>query len=259
MPSAADTRSITIDTLPATHGPSTGPVGSPVVGSGADDAQGSGSEPLRPGRPTFPTKRRSDRSPDRSPERGSVPGPDRPSARPTVPAYRYYAAASLDGFLADEDDDLDWLESQPLDAHGPMNSDEFMSRVGALVMGVTTYRWIIAHTDTWPYTQPTFVFTHQPLEPFEDSITVLSGPLEAHRERFEEAADGKDVWIVGGGDLASQFADAGMLDEVTLHLAPVMLGSGRPLFTGRTDLELREVAHNDGFVCVRYGVSGEAS
>ena len=72
------------------------------------------------------------------------------------------------------------------------------------------------------------------------------------------AADGKDVWVVGGGDLAGQFADAGLLDEIVATIAPVTLGAGRPLFPRRYALRLIDVARNGAFACARYAVLGPA-
>jgi dihydrofolate reductase len=73
------------------------------------------------------------------------------------------------------------------------------------------------------------------------------------------AAGGKDVWVVGGGDLAAQFAEAGRLDEVICYIAPVTLGAGRPLFPRRFDLRLAEVHQNKAFIAARYDVVGPRS
>ena len=69
-----------------------------------------------------------------------------------------------------------------------------------------------------------------------------------------EAAGGRNVWIVGGGDLAGQFADAGLLDEVIVYVAPVTLGGGAPLLPRRVELRLEELARNRDFACARYSV-----
>ena len=69
-----------------------------------------------------------------------------------------------------------------------------------------------------------------------------------------ETADGRNVWIVGGGDLVGQFADAGLLDEVIVYIAPVTLGAGAPLLPRRIELQLEEVARNGDFACARYSV-----
>lgn len=184
--------------------------------------------------------------------------------------FRFTTATSLDGFIADPQDSLDWLLSQPIDWSGPMNHGEFMADVGAVVMGGTTYEWILRHRavpedaadgnpssgDGWEYEQPSFVLTHRDLEPAADRVAIVSGQVADLRERLVEAAGVKDVWIVGGGDLATQFARAGMLDEILVSIAPVMLGAGRPLFTGAIDMELVEFARNEAFLCARYEVRG---
>ncbi|MGV9712011.1 dihydrofolate reductase family protein [Gordonia sp. NPDC003424] len=177
-----------------------------------------------------------------------------------APRFCYYTATTLDGYLADDHDSLDWLLSQPIDEDGPMNYTAFIADIGALAMGATTYRWVLDHEveqgNPWPYEIPCFVFTHRDPAPVADSVEMVSGPPAEMRARLLEAAGGKDVWVVGGGDLAAQFAEAGMLDEIVVNIAPVTLGSGRPLFPRRFDLELLEVDRNSAFVCARYAVSG---
>jgi dihydrofolate reductase len=69
-----------------------------------------------------------------------------------------------------------------------------------------------------------------------------------------EAASGKNVWVCGGGDLAGQFHDHGLLDELWVQYAPVTLGDGAPLLPRRVELELLEVDRNRDFACVRYAV-----
>jgi dihydrofolate reductase len=172
--------------------------------------------------------------------------------------FVFYTGASLDGFLADDNDSLDWLVSQDIDEAGPMNYKEFIDGIGAIVMGATTYQWIvdnhISKGEKWFYSQPSFLFTHREIEPVDPTIQLVSGSPADLRETLDKAAEGKDVWVVGGGDLAAQFADAGMLDEIVVSFAPVFLGSGRPLFTKRYDLELIEHDRNRAFLCAKYSV-----
>ena len=172
----------------------------------------------------------------------------------------FYTATTLDGYLADENDSLDWLFVQEHDTDGPLGYDEFITTVGALVMGRTTYEWVLAHLDetgeTWPYTQPTWVFTHADLTPVVDNVTIVSGKPDEHHAAIAESAAGKDIWVVGGGDLAAQWAEAGFLHELVLYIAPVTLGAGRPLFTKPFDLRLVELARNKAFACARYEVVG---
>lgn len=110
--------------------------------------------------------------------------------------------------------------------------------------------------EPWPYEVPTYVFTHRDLTPVADTIQTVSGTPGEHRAELVSAAGDKDVWIVGGGGLATQFARAGMLGEVMVSIAPVFLGSGRPLFTDAFNLELEEFDRNRAFLCARYSVRG---
>lgn len=174
--------------------------------------------------------------------------------------YRFFTATSLDGFLADEHDGLDWLLRQPTGPESILPFEEFFADIGAIVTGRTTYQWVLDHEETvdgaWVFTQPTVVFTHRELPLPREGVTTASGDPARHRAALEAAADGKDVWIVGGGDLAAAFARAGMLDEVFVSIAPVTLGAGRPLLGGRVDLELLEHGTNGALLEARFAVVG---
>jgi len=171
-----------------------------------------------------------------------------------------YTATTLDGFIADPADSLDWLLDQPIDEDGPFHYNAFIETVGALAMGRTTYEWLLRHNEltgeAWGYAQPTWVFTHREPPLAADNVRITQGPVAQAHAEMAAAADGKDLWIVGGGDLAGQFADAGLLDEVIVSIAPVTLGAGRPLFPRRHDLELLELDRNRAFLCARYRVVG---
>lgn len=172
----------------------------------------------------------------------------------------FYTAATLDGFLADENDSLEWLFVQDHDPDGPMGIPEFMSGVGSLVMGATTYQWVLDHNartgDPWIYEQPTFVFTHRDLPKAAPNVTLVQGGPEEHFDAIRAVARERDIWMVGGGDLAAQFAEAGHLDELMVTIAPVTLGSGRPIFPRRYDLRLTWFERNGAFLCARYDVIG---
>ncbi|MBO0979524.1 dihydrofolate reductase family protein [Microbacterium sp. SD291] len=171
-------------------------------------------------------------------------------------ATHFYTASSLDGFIATAEHSLDWLLKQDIDEDGPMAYPAFEKTIGALAMGASTYEWVMRHEEgRWGYTQPTWVFAHRPLTvPEGADIRVAHGDVAEVHSAMIEAADGKDLWVVGGGDLAGQFADAGLLDEVWVQYAPVTLGSGAPLLPRALDLELIDVARNRSFMCGRYRV-----
>ena len=113
-------------------------------------------------------------------------------------------------------------------------------------MGATTYEWVLAHLaktgEKWPYDQPGWVFTHARPRADGDNVRIVSGKPDEHHEAIAAAAGDKDIWVVGGGDLAAQWAEAGLLHELILYIAPVTLGAGRPLFPRPFDLRLVELA-----------------
>lgn len=170
-------------------------------------------------------------------------------------ATHFYTAASLDGFIATADHSLDWLFAQDFDMAGPMAYPAFIERIGALVMGASTYAWLLRHQDAWEYSQPAWVFTHREFSvPEGADVRFVQGSPSEHADLINASAEGKDVWVMGGGDLASQFAADGLLDELWIQIAPVTLGSGQPLFTRALQLDLLEVARTRDFVCTRYRV-----
>lgn len=171
-------------------------------------------------------------------------------------ATHYFTACSLDGFIATGDHSLDWLFRQRIDPDGPMAYQVFERSVGALAMGASTYEWILRHEgQTWPYTEPTWVFTHRNLPvPVDADVRLTRADVATVHAEMMDAAAGAELWLVGGGELVGQFADAGLLDEVWVQYAPVTLGSGRPLLPRVLDLELIEVARNQDFLCGHFRV-----
>ena len=178
---------------------------------------------------------------------------------------QYFVAASVDGYIATEDDDLDWLLSldQATDAGGDARNpyEAFMREVGAVAMGATTYEWVLAHDPgPWAFPQPTWVFTHRELP-----VAQGGGPIRftdaAVPQVYAEmvvAAEGKNLWLVGGGELVGQFLDHDLLDELWLTVTPVLLGSGKPLLPRRRTTPMRLLAttpsSNGTFVHLRYSL-----
>ena len=164
-----------------------------------------------------------------------------------MPRTQYYCAATLDGFIADPDDGLGWLFGYEgsFDGEGaepgPMSEggayERFYADVGALVSGSTTYEFVLDHLDddsSWPYEdKPYWTLSSRDLRvPEGDRVDVRIADA-AVADLYDEmiaAAGERNLWVVGGGNVASQFADAGLLDEVHLTVVPVILGAGKPLF-----------------------------
>lgn len=171
----------------------------------------------------------------------------------------YNTATSLDGFLATEDHSLEWLfatdDEEALDEQA-----EFMKGIGSMVMGASTYEWILRHEGDkpWPYQIPAWVLTHRKLPRVEGDVRFAAADTDQelrdlHGE-MAEAAKGRGVWVVGGGGIAADLARLGLLDEVVVSIAPVTLGSGRPLLPERVDLRVLEVRRSGDFACARYEV-----
>jgi dihydrofolate reductase len=185
-----------------------------------------------------------------------------------VSLTQYYTATTLDGFIADPDNSLDWLFTRRREPDGPMNYDAFITGVGAMAMGSTTYEWILGYEFAgkdpaewkWPYEIPCWVFTHRQLPVVHGArIEFTSADVAAVHGQMARAAGERNVWIVGGGDLAGQFADAGLLDEVIVSIAPVTLGAGAPLLPRRLELRLDELGRNGDFAAARFSVVRPAS
>lgn len=177
----------------------------------------------------------------------------------------YYTASSLDGYLADRDHSLEWLfacgEVDSMKGHYP----RFLGRVGAIVMGASTYRWLLDHENMlaepsrWPYAMPAWIFSHQELPRIPGAdLRFVQGDVASVHARILPEAQGKDLWLCGGGDLVGQFHDAGLLDEIVVTLAPVTLGGGAPLLPRRieaTSLRLVDVErHGEVFAVLHYRV-----
>ena len=171
---------------------------------------------------------------------------------------QYYTATSLDGFIADANNSLDWLMQlgdPPESSYGP-----FIADIGAMAMGSTTYEWVLKHGNVppWPYTQPTWVFSSRELPPIEGAdIRFVRGDVRPVHAEMVAAANGKNVWVVGGGELAGQFHDAGLLDELIIQIAPVTLAGGAPLLPRRIahpPLQLTAMQQFGAFVELRYDV-----
>jgi dihydrofolate reductase len=166
----------------------------------------------------------------------------------------YFTASSLDGYIVDEAGSLDWLTSRKIDKDGPFHYDAFIKTLGALVMGSSTYEWIVKnHPGEWMYEQPSWVMTHRPDIIAEGHpVQTFNGDVGELHPKLVSAASGKDVWVVGGGDVAAQFATAGLIDEMIVTYTPCSLGGGSRVLPIRSEWTLAESAVNGDFVCARW-------
>jgi dihydrofolate reductase len=170
---------------------------------------------------------------------------------------QYFTACTLDGFIADANNSLDWLFEVP-HADDDGSWDEFITPVGAMVMGATTYEWVVEHEQLLDSPQkwrdyyddrPCWVLSHRELPSIPGlDIRFVSGDVRLVYDDIRAAVPDANIWLVGGGDVVGQFDDAGLLDEVWLGMRPVFLGAGAPLLPRRITskrLTLRDVRHTD--------------
>lgn len=152
-------------------------------------------------------------------------------------------ATSLNGWIADEHGSLDWLFA----VEGADHPDPGLLPPDAtvLVEGATTYEWVLRaerlleRPQRWQELfgdKPTFVFTHRELPvPAGADVRPVAGAVADTLPLIRAAAGDGDIWVVGGGDLAGQFLDAGALDRIALSVAPVALTGGAPLLPRRVE------------------------
>ena len=178
---------------------------------------------------------------------------------------QYYTATSIDGYIADDENSLGWLfqfgQIQSMQDDYP----RFIKDVGAAAMGSTTYEWIVEqenmleHPEKWPYEIPTWVFSSRELPTVDGAnIKFANGDVAPIHSEMAKAAAGKNIWLIGGGDLVAQFHEKGLLDEIILSIAPVILGSGAPLLPRKITsppLNLIDIQkHEDVFATLIYKV-----
>jgi dihydrofolate reductase len=167
-----------------------------------------------------------------------------------VSKAQYYCAASLDGYIAEADDSLAWLleydgsfEGDRVEP-GPMaeggSYERFYEGIGALISGATTYEFVLDHLaedSEWPYGgKPWWVLSSRDLpvpKGEQVDVRIVNTKVADLYDQMIAAAGERNLWVVGGGNVASQFADEGLLDEVLVTVVPVVLGAGKPLFDHR--------------------------
>jgi dihydrofolate reductase len=188
-----------------------------------------------------------------------------------MPKTQYYTATTIDGYIADPDNSLDWLfeVGDGRDDENPFAT--FFAGVGAFAMGATTYRWVLDHEQLLDNPQkwkeyygdvPAWVFTHRDLPPIPGAtVHFVHGDVRPVHAAMTSAAADRNIWVVGGGALAGDFADAGLLDELILGVAPVTLGGGAPVLPRRlpaSRLTLTEMKQRGQFAYLTYAVGPPA-
>lgn len=173
-----------------------------------------------------------------------------------------YIATSLDGFIARTNGEVDWLDQASENV--PEGEDhgfaEFMSSVDTLVMGRNTYEKVLSFGQ-WPYGEtPVIVLSRNPIEFPRSLPETLSHSSDAPQALCDKLADqGRAHVYLDGGNTIQRFLSAGLVDEITVSIIPLIIGSGIPLF-GPTAADislhcLSSKAFDSGIVQVKYAVN----
>jgi len=174
-----------------------------------------------------------------------------------------YIATSADGYIARPDGDVEWLNRRPDDVDYGMK--EFYASIDTILWGRKTYDWLLSYyknhnktDDPFDRTLDNFVFSRNPPQRPADGVNFVSESVGMFAQRLR-ATPGKNIWMMGGGDLIASFLDAGEIDELDIHVIPVLIGEGIPLVAPRhRDIPLRlrsSEEYPDGVVRLRYEVA----
>jgi len=142
-----------------------------------------------------------------------------------------YIGQSLDGFIADKNGGLDWLDSIPNPDHDDMGYGAFMDQIDALVMGRTTFETVLGFDIEWPYKKYVFVLSttlrQVPIE-LEEKVSILNGSLYEVLNTIQER--GYQNLYIDGGKTIQSFLKEDLIDEIILTTIPIVLGGGFSLF-----------------------------
>lgn len=147
-----------------------------------------------------------------------------------------YIAMSLDGYIADKNGGVDWLEGDGSDTGNEGSYGKFIDTVDTVVMGYKTYNQIVMELspDKWFYEGlKTYVITHRKIEN-NKNVNFINGSIEEAITELKNN-DGKNIWICGGAKIVNELIDMGLIDIICVSIIPTLIGGGIRLFGERTE------------------------
>ena len=143
---------------------------------------------------------------------------------------KLYIAASIDGYIADIEGGLDWLSGYPITPELDYGYDEFFNSVDTVILGGRTYRDILNMDVIYPYKDKiSYIITRNKTNNPKENIQFISENITETVSGLKKQK-GKDIWLVGGGEITAMLLDNDLIDEMIITTIPVILGSGIPLF-----------------------------
>lgn len=165
-----------------------------------------------------------------------------------------FIASTLDGYIATKDHDLTWLFN--VEGEGDNGISAFYNTIDTIIMGRTTYEWVMNHEETFPYKdKQCYVFSRTSKDDIEYINIVNDDVISFTNELMDKK--GKNIWLLGGSELISHFVKEKLIDEIIVTIAPVLLGDGIRLFKHndfQTHLSLNSINRFNQFVELRYSV-----
>ncbi|MEX0780986.1 MAG: dihydrofolate reductase family protein [Balneolales bacterium] len=170
----------------------------------------------------------------------------------------YSLAMSLDNKIAKPDGDVDWLQKIPNPDQSDYGFNNFFNSVHTTIMGFNTYEIISGFDVEWPYKEKTsYVFTNKNKLPNDPNVTFIN---EKHIAFLKDLKDRErdDIWLVGGGMLATELFNQKLIDQFLLHIMPIILGKGVPFILPNADEKMINLitskAYNSGVIETLYKV-----
>ena len=165
-----------------------------------------------------------------------------------------YIAESLDGYIATEDDSLDWLFK--VEGEGDAGYSEFMETIDTVVMGRRTYDWVMEmEKGEYPYEGiKSYVFSRTIPASDSGDVEFIDMAIPVFAEKLKSSPS-KNIWVIGGSALLAGFLEAGLIDEFIISVAPVTIGTGIPLFQKSvltTEYKLKDVKRYGQFAQLHY-------
>ncbi len=147
-----------------------------------------------------------------------------------------YIAASLDGYIATKDEDLEWLFKT--EGEGDNGYSDFYGTIDTIILGRRTYQWILdKEGDNFPYKNKQCYVFSKTMHGKDKNVEFVNGNVADLAKNLKQR-DGKNIWIVGGGELLHDFIEQRLVEEWIINIAPTIIGDGIPLFK-KLDFETR--------------------
>ena len=159
-----------------------------------------------------------------------------------------FVGTSIDGYIADKDNKLDWLETIP----SPEEDDcfsEFMDRIDAVVMGRNTFETVLGFHEEWPYNKPVFVCSRTLKEipnELQEKASIIQGTPEEITKTLNDKGF-KNLYIDGGQTIQG-FLEADLIDELSITIIPILIGGGVSLFGDLSSHRRFELVSNEVFL-----------